>query len=198
MAIDWEQRWVKGETGWDAGESSPALVKLVRDEATRHLLPEKGHGLVPGCGLGYDVELLATKDRKMTGMDLSPTCIDLCRKNHPDAESKNYEFVLGDFYNFAYPEGGYNLAYDYTFLCAMPPELRPDWAARYAEIIQTGGILVTLMYPLDDHEGGPPFAVSEQLYRDLLSPNFELMYLADAEGHKPRIGREKISVWKRK
>lgn len=46
------------------------------------------------------------------------------------------------------------------FLCAMEPRLRPDWAARYANIINKDGVLITLMFPLDDHEGGPPFALS--------------------------------------
>ncbi|KAG0165598.1 hypothetical protein DFQ28_008533 [Apophysomyces sp. BC1034] len=198
MDVDWENLWATGNTGWDAGEASPALVKLISDEATRHLVPEKGHGLVPGCGAGYDVELLATKDRRMTGMDLSDTCVQNCLKIHPEAASKNYEIVKGDFYKFEYPSGGYTFAYDYTFLCAMPPTLRPDWAARYAEIIQPDGVLITLMYPLIEKEGGPPYSVSEQLYHDLLSPNFDLVYIADAVGHGPRVGREKISVWKRK
>lgn len=35
-------------------------------------------------------------------------------------------------------------------------------------------------------------------YKDLLSPNFDLLYIKDAEGHPSRIGREKIAIWKRK
>lgn len=45
----------------------------------------------------------------------------------------------------------------------MPLNLRPDWAKRYSEIIKKDGVLITLMYPIDGHEGGPPFAVDEQL-----------------------------------
>lgn len=41
--------------------------------------------------------------------------------------------------------------------------MRPAWADKYAEIIQKDGILITLMYPLDGHEGGPPFALNEQV-----------------------------------
>lgn len=50
-----------------------------------------------------------------------------------------------------------------SFLCAMEPRLRPAWAARFSEIIKKDGVLITLMFPLDDHEGGPPFALSEQV-----------------------------------
>lgn len=45
----------------------------------------------------------------------------------------------------------------------MPVALRPDWATRYSNIIKKGGVLITLIFPIDDHEGGPPFAVNEQL-----------------------------------
>jgi hypothetical protein len=45
----------------------------------------------------------------------------------------------------------------------MPPGLRSDLAARYAEIIKKDGVLITLIFPIDGHEGGPPYAVTEQL-----------------------------------
>jgi hypothetical protein len=45
----------------------------------------------------------------------------------------------------------------------MDLHMRPAWAKRYSEIIKKDGILITLMYPIDEHEGGPPFAVNEQL-----------------------------------
>lgn len=33
---------------------------------------------------------------------------------------------------------------------------------------------------------------------DLLSENFDNVYLEDAQGHESRLGSEKMSVWKRK
>ncbi|KAI8371427.1 S-adenosyl-L-methionine-dependent methyltransferase [Radiomyces spectabilis] len=158
--VDWEKRWKEGQTLWDAGKASPALKKLIEDEDTKHLIPSQGIGLVPGCGSGYDVELLATPERHMTGLDYSPTAVEVCRKIHPQAADKNYDFMCADFYNFEIPAGGYDLAYDYTFLCAMPPRLRPDWAARYPQLIKKGGVLIALMFPLEEKEGGPPFSLS--------------------------------------
>ncbi|KAI8078934.1 S-adenosyl-L-methionine-dependent methyltransferase [Gilbertella persicaria] len=196
--IDWEKKWQEGQTGWDHGEASPALVALFEQEETRSLIPKHGRGLVPGCGSGYDVVFLASKDRHMTGMDFSQTCVDMLHKNHPDASTQNYDFVCADFYKFQVPDGGYNLAYDYTFLCAMDLHMRPAWGKRYGEIIAKDGVLITLMFPLDVHEGGPPFTVSEELYHDLLDENFDLIYIKDAVGHSTRLGREKIAVWKRK
>lgn len=51
-----------------------------------------------------------------------------------------------------------------SFLCALPPVMRPEWAARYRDIMKKkDGVLITLIYPIGDHEDGPPFAVNEQL-----------------------------------
>lgn len=51
--IDWEKKWQDGNTQWDHGESSPALVTLIKEHSD--LLPAKGRGLVPGCGSGKDI-----------------------------------------------------------------------------------------------------------------------------------------------
>ena len=48
-------------------------------------------------------------------------------------------FKALDFFSFDIPQGGFQVAYDYTFLCAIPPELREPWGRRYAELITPGG-----------------------------------------------------------
>ncbi|KAI7905056.1 S-adenosyl-L-methionine-dependent methyltransferase [Cokeromyces recurvatus] len=154
--IDWDNKWQTGDTLWDVGKPSPALVSLFENEETKSLIPESGKGLVPGCGS-------ATKDRHMTGMDISQTCVDKLYENHPNAKENNYDFICANFYEFEAPKGGYNIAYDYTFLCAMEPYMRPKWAKKYNDIIAKEGILITLMFPIDGREGGPPFALDEEM-----------------------------------
>ncbi|KAI7880701.1 S-adenosyl-L-methionine-dependent methyltransferase [Lichtheimia hyalospora FSU 10163] len=146
---DWEKKWQEGNIQWDHGETSPALVTLVKEHSD--LLPAKGRGLVPGCGSGKTY-------LHMTGLDVSATCVDKLNKEVP--KGSNYDFICEDFYSFKFPEGGYDLIYDYTFLCAMSPSMRPQWAARMAEIIKPGGVLIALMFPLEEKEGGPPFGLS--------------------------------------
>lgn len=51
----------------------------------------------------------------------------------------NVLFKTLDFFSFDIPEGGFQVAYDYTFLCALPPSLREPWGRRYAELIAPGG-----------------------------------------------------------
>lgn len=59
------------------------------------------------------------------------------------------------------------------FLCALPPKLRAAWAETVGRLLKPGtGQLVTLIFPIGDYEGGPPFAVSTQLYLLSLSLSF--------------------------
>lgn len=53
----------------------------------------------------------------------------------------NVYFKALDFFNFPLPDDGkkFVLAYDFTFLCALPPSLRQAWGKRYAEIIEKDG-----------------------------------------------------------
>ncbi|KAL8277751.1 hypothetical protein RQP46_009873 [Phenoliferia psychrophenolica] len=78
--------------------------------------------------------------------------------------------------------------------------MRPAWAEAYAGLIRQGGVLITMMWPIvGDREGGPPFSVSEEAYREALSPYFDSVYLKDpiktSEGH---AGVDKMGVWRRK
>ncbi|ORX61561.1 S-adenosyl-L-methionine-dependent methyltransferase [Hesseltinella vesiculosa] len=158
LNVDWEERWRLGNTQWDYGVPSPALVKLVEEEETKKLIPSSGVGIVPGCG--YDVQFLATPTLRMIGLDNSKTAIETCHKIHPDAAAHNYEFQEVDFFNYDFPADGYDLAYDYTFFCALHPTYRETWAKRYSELVKPGGTLVCLMFPLHDKEGGPPYRVT--------------------------------------
>ncbi|RAL03281.1 uncharacterized protein BO80DRAFT_471066, partial [Aspergillus ibericus CBS 121593] len=42
----------------------------------------------------------------------------------------------------------FDLIYDYTFLCALHPNLRPQWADRMALLPRQDGLLICLEYPM--------------------------------------------------
>lgn len=60
--------------------------------------------------------------------------------------------------------------YDYTFMCALEPSIRGQWAQKMADLVAPGGLLLTLIFPICEKEGGPPFKVSLEVYRELLEP----------------------------
>ncbi|CAG8571883.1 3983_t:CDS:2 [Ambispora gerdemannii] len=160
--IAWKSFWQDEMTPWDKGGVSPALIELVVEKGFK--LPD-GRGLVPGCGRGYDVFYLANERRHILGLDLSEVAIELCkqRKKELGINSSIVDFQTGDFFTFEIPKGGFQIVYDYTFLCALDPSIRPEWANRTAELISPGGILIALMYPLNEREDGPPFTLSKQM-----------------------------------
>lgn len=57
---------------------------------------------------------------------------------------------------------------------------------------------MTLMYPLDDRIGGPPYSLSEDIYHGLLDAYFVLQCVEDCPSPPKRQGREKIAIWLRK
>ena len=157
----WEVSWRESVTPWDAGTPAPSLVKLVRDGA----LP-RGRALVPGVGAGYDALALVSSDRSVVGLDLAPTAVGVAtaRRDAAGVSAQQCAFVAGDF--FTHDLGApFQLVWEYTFLCALDVELRPRWAARMRELLGPDGLLVTLIFPVSDHAGGPPYAVSPQLYQ---------------------------------
>lgn len=81
----------------------------------------------------------------------------------------------------------FDLIFDYTFLCALPRELRPTWAKRMSELLAPDGFLVCLEWPLQKSpkEGGPPHGLSAELYEELLrKPGQEVEYDDDdGEGY---------------
>ncbi|WVR03034.1 hypothetical protein IAU60_000023 [Kwoniella sp. DSM 27419] len=201
----WEERWQQGRTGWDQAKSHPALVSLIQSDRADQLgIPKRGRALVPGCGKGYDVHLFAARGLDSVGLDLASTGVKAAQEwiaSQPTTPAKA-EVICQDF--FAYrPEHTYDLMFDYTFLCAIDPSLRPDWSAQMAHLASAGATLVTLMYPLPPADGqGPPWPLTVELYHELLDDQWDLIHCEDVPPEQMRTtgakGGEKMGVWRKR
>lgn len=59
-----------------------------------------------------------------------------------------------------------------TFLCAMRPDMREDWAAGWARHLAPGGRLITLIFPDNPKaDPGPPWYIYPDLVKTLLTPH---------------------------
>ena len=185
----WEKLWaadggLKPGSRFDvAGVSLP----LAAESARRVLAPRTGmSALVPGCGRAYDAAFLAdTGFESVVAVDLSPTACEAAREAIAGSEVLSSEakarvtVECGDFFEMA---GGrkFDFIWDNTFLCALEPAAREDWAAQMRRLLADDGELLTCVFPIGPRDGGPPFAMSVELVRSLLEPaGFEAALVRD-------------------
>ena len=76
MGKDWDKAYDIGETPWDKGYASPALNAFLES------YPLTGSVLVPGCGTGHDVRLLAAQGTEVVGIDIAPSAIRKAKAFH--------------------------------------------------------------------------------------------------------------------
>lgn len=207
----WEKDWSEGlppGQKWDKGSASGALTSLI---GSGTLVPTEKRVLVPGCGRGYDVvEFASAGAACAVGLDISETGVQVAT-DHWQAEELDpavrakFTFLQGDFFTFEDAGGAFDVGYDYTFLCALHPTMRENWAQSWARLLRPGGELVTLMYPVDPaREGveGPPWAVTPDLYTELLKgtgsfDNISLEPVPTEQSHPDRVGKEFLGRWRR-
>lgn len=136
---------------FDTGSPSPLLVHYIQNT---HFIPH-GRALVPGCGRGYDVTALATPHRSVLGLDIVQLAITAAQTRLESLDDRscykpNCHFSTTSFFDLkpSTDDEKYDFIYDYTFLCALDPSIRADWARQMAALTKPGGILLTLVYPI--------------------------------------------------
>lgn len=126
-------------------------------------------------------------------------------KSQLASQSNQASVIQGDFFTFEDEQGlGFDVGYDYTFLCALMPEMRANWGPSWYRILRPGGLLITLIFPVDPsmENKGPPWPVTPELYKELLLKNEGFMLrslekVPNEQSHSGRAGREYIAVWER-
>ncbi|CAG7996693.1 unnamed protein product [Penicillium nalgiovense] len=229
----WASLWDKGDNlPWDRGFPNPALEDtLVKQRPTIGApLATDAQGqsyrrkaLVPGCGRGVDVLLLASFGFDAYGLEYSAAAIEACKKEENDNASwyrvrdqtvgtGKVTWIQGDFFDDAWlqkigvPLNGFDIIYDYTFFCALDPSMRPKWALRQTQLLSPSpaGNLICLEFPRhkDPQSAGPPYASSSEAYMAHLShPGEEIPYDNGVVKHEPlrapsKDGLERVAYWK--
>jgi hypothetical protein len=178
----WEERWQTGQTGWDVGYATPAIVRYIDQLHDRGI-----RILVPGAGNGYEAEYLWRQGFVNTHVvDLSRTALDSFQARVPDFPAA--QLLHANFFDL---EGPFDLVVEQTFFCALDPGLRRAYADHMQRIIRPGGALAGLLFDFPLTEEGPPFGGSKAEYFGLFTAGFEIRHL-DRSAHSiaPRAGRE--------
>lgn len=200
--MSWKSAWKDRDVPWDAGAAPPELEQLVSEER----LPA-GRALVPGCGSGYDVFALASPERTTVGLDLASGAearFEELRAER-DISPSQAPFVTADFFEYQ-PAERFDLVWDYTFLCAIEPERRERWAERMFELLEPGGMVAALLFPVvrpgvppvSEDGSGPPYRLTPDLAATLLADSFDRQKLRPARhSHPDRDGKEWLGIWRK-
>jgi methyl halide transferase len=135
----WHDLYVQEWLPWDRSAPNPALIDTITQrvellgpatstDSSGNVIRKKA--LVPGCGKGYDVLLLASYGYNAVGLDVSDLAIKLCEEYREQNEGKGeyatkdagvgsgtISFAVGDFFKDTWTEpygGKFDLIYDYT------------------------------------------------------------------------------------
>lgn len=160
----WNPRYRSGTTPWDLGHVPPAL--------DRYLAAHLGRGasvLIPGCGSGYEIAAFSAAGYSVTAIDFSPPAVARARANLPPLLAERV--VEGDFFTYDFPAAPFDLVYERTFLCALPPALWPRIVERTASLLKPGGTLVGL-YFFGEKNDGPPFGLDPEEPARLFADRF--------------------------
>ncbi len=195
----WLESWVQNRTGFHQTKINPYLLKFWPDLGVE---PEAGV-FVPLCGKSLDMIWLAEQGHRVIGVEISPlAAAQFFAENDlsPFQEavpgftrlvSGRIAVLNGNFFDLSEAHlAGVAAAYDRAALVAMPPGMRPKYAAHFARLMAPGSVtfLITFHYP-QDQMAGPPFSVSAQEVQALYEENFVIESLAvrDILAKAPRI-----------
>lgn len=145
----WETCYTDGNTGWDRGESHPALRQWID---AKELSPCRM--VVPGCGRGYEVLHLCQLGFEVTAIDYAQAPIDYLRSKL-EADGQTAELIQGDLFDVEF-SNQLDAVYEQTCLCAIAPELRTKYAEKVSQWLKPGGKLFLLMMQASEAKG-PPF-----------------------------------------
>ncbi len=188
----WQADYERRSDGWDLGGPTPVFKRLASDSRF-----PPGRMIVPGAGRGHDAREFARHGFQVTAVDFTPYAVsEMQRLADPLAP---VDIQQRDF--FALPhtfDGAFDYVLEYTCFCAIDPERRAEYADVVARLLKPGGIYLDLAFPLDTHQGGPPFSVSVREVSDLFrARQFQLLYRESPhDSIKPRRGREQLLVFR--
>jgi SAM-dependent methyltransferase len=112
-----------------------------------------GRVLIPGCGSGYEVQAFHTAGYDVTAIDFSPAAVDQAKRVLGFLAER---VIFGDFFTYDFGQHRFDLIYERTFLCSMPPSHWPDYATRMADLLSGRGRLIGVFLHAQQPAPGPP------------------------------------------
>lgn len=190
----WEERYQKGQTGWDIGAVSTPLKEYIDQLADKSI-----RILIPGAGNGYEAAYLLEQGFTSTFMlDIAKPPLARFAERHPTFPKD--QLIRANFFEH---EGTYDLIFEQTFFCSFAPTEvnRQAYVKKMYDLLKPGGKLVGLwfIFPLQKEQERPPYGGSLPEYRSYMEPWFEIKTFSEAYNSiKPRRGKEAFGIFQKK
>ena len=159
----WTIRYAAGRTPWDFG----GIPKALKSFLARSSGP--GSVLIPGCGTGYEVQAFHKAGYDVTAIDFSPAAVAQAQKMLGSLAER---VILGDFFTHDFGQRRFEIIYERTFLCSMPPSRWHDYANRMAELLSAEGRLIGVFLYGQQSTPGPPYPITDDQAQQLFQKHF--------------------------
>jgi SAM-dependent methyltransferase len=185
----WNTRYAVGKTPWDFGGVPAALSSFLKRS------PGAGTVLIPGCGSGYEIRAFQQAGHEVTAIDFS---LEAVKRAKDVLGLLSARVIPGDFFRHDFGGTKFDLIYERTFLCSLPPECRRDYERRMAGLLARGGRLVGIFLYGEEKEP-PPYPMTDATAKKLFSKNFRLERTEEVDDSLEIFrGMEKWQEWGRK
>jgi len=183
----WEQRWAEGQTGWD----TRSITTPIKDYFDK-VADKTAKILIPGCGNAHEAIYLYEQGFKNVYIcDWAEAPLFVFAAQMPSFPKE--QLLCADF--FELQEKDFDYIIEQTFFCALPPNLRVQYAPKMRELLRPSAKLVGLLFSFPLTEEGPPFGGSREEYLTYFEPVFQQVYIENCYNSiKPRQANEYFIV----
>lgn len=189
----WQADYARGTGGWDLGGPNPVFKRIVSNGQFK-----PGQMIVLGAGRGHDAREFARHGFQVTAVDFAlHAAHEMERLAQPDAPVHILYYDL--FHLPRALDATFDYVLEYTCFCAIDPRRRTEYADVVTRLLKPRGIYIDLAFPLDIHEGGPPFSVMvAEVLALFTARGFELIHRElPPESVEPRRGREQLLIFQK-
>ena len=181
----WDARYTEGEPPWSHRE-----VPVNLHEYLESAVP--GRVLIPGCGVGYSVPPFARAGWDVTALDFSPAAVEQARSRLGELGRR---VLLTDYFQHDFGLEKFDLCYEQSFLCALPPKVWPSYATRVSQLLRPGGLLLGTFF-FGEEPDPPPYPLDDPRAKELFGDKFSLRRnVPIPTSHPVYVGGERWMEW---
>src|SRR6267142_6147960 len=162
---------------WSIGQPQPELAALIEQGKLR------GDVLDVGCGEAAIDLHLAERGFTTVGLDLSPTAVELARKEAAKRGLTNASFEVADISAFTGYDDRFGTIVDSTLFHSIPVEAREGYQQSIVRAAAPGASYYALVFDRAGLPNGPANPVTEDELRDVVAKYWVIDEIRPARIH---------------